>query len=166
MRRGISSRPVCTTRQAGFTLIELIITVVVVSVLAAVALPAFFDQVRKSRRAEAISAINQVAQAQERWRSNNPAYAAQFIVTNGKFVGVAASGAGSFNTPGGNYSLSMSGTGATTYNVLAQAQGSQARDTTCVFMQAAAASGNMVYSSGPTSGLGNSASVNGQCWRR
>ena len=58
----------------GFTLIELMITVVIVAILAAVAIPSFLDSVRKSRRSEAMTALTQLQQAQERWRGNNSAY--------------------------------------------------------------------------------------------
>ena len=61
---------------AGFTLIEIMIVAVVLALLAAVALPSFLDSLRKSRRAEAFTALSAVQQAQERWRSNNAAYAA------------------------------------------------------------------------------------------
>jgi type IV pilus assembly protein PilE len=64
-------------RQAicGFTLIELMITVIVIGVLAAVAYPSFLSQIRASRRAEAVSTLSQIQQAQERWRANCPCYA-------------------------------------------------------------------------------------------
>jgi prepilin-type N-terminal cleavage/methylation domain-containing protein len=58
-------------RTHGFTFIELMIAVVIVGALAAVALPSFLDQIRKSRRAEAISTLATLQQAQERFRSNN-----------------------------------------------------------------------------------------------
>lgn len=51
-------------RMAGFTLIEVMITVAVVGILAAVAYPAYLDQVRKSRRSAAQSAMLAVAQKQ------------------------------------------------------------------------------------------------------
>jgi prepilin-type N-terminal cleavage/methylation domain-containing protein len=40
-------------RRLGFTLIEVMITVAIVAILAAIALPTYRDHVRKSRRAEA-----------------------------------------------------------------------------------------------------------------
>lgn len=53
-------RPCC-----GFTLIELMITVVVVGILASIALPSYQDYVRKSRRADAQAFMYEVASRQQ-----------------------------------------------------------------------------------------------------
>jgi type IV pilus assembly protein PilE len=62
--------------QRGFTLIELMIVVVVISVLAAIAIPNYLEQSRKGRRAEASRAIGEYQLALERWRAENPTYGA------------------------------------------------------------------------------------------
>jgi type IV pilus assembly protein PilE len=59
---------------AGFTLVELMIVVAVVSLLALVAVPAYTDAVAKTRRAEARSAIMQAATALERFYTSNNTY--------------------------------------------------------------------------------------------
>jgi type IV pilus assembly protein PilE len=70
-----------TRHTYGFTLIELMIVVAVVAILAAIAIPSFASQMRKGRRAEAISTIQDAQIRLERWRvdhrdyTNNPASA-------------------------------------------------------------------------------------------
>lgn len=60
--------------QSGFTLIELMIAVAIVGVLAAVAYPAFIDQVRKGKRAECRSGLLRGLQQQERYYSQMNGY--------------------------------------------------------------------------------------------
>jgi type IV pilus assembly protein PilE len=78
-----TTRPTAAQRlpaqYGGFTLIELMIVVVIVAILAAVALPAYQEQMAKGRRADAITALSGIVQAQERWRSNRGAYASSLL---------------------------------------------------------------------------------------
>jgi type IV pilus assembly protein PilE len=120
----------------GFTLIELMAVVVVVAILALIAYPAFVAQVRKARRAEAVSTTALIQQAQERWRANQPTYAATTMtspatncdtvaeqVTNSCLNIAAAAGA--------RYTYALSANTATGYTltVTAVAGASQAADT-------------------------------------
>ena len=67
--------PVSPARSiAGFTLIELMVTIVVASILAAIAIPAYTSQIRKSRRTEAKTALLDLASREERFNSTNSAY--------------------------------------------------------------------------------------------
>jgi len=64
-----------TQRQvSGFTLIELMIVVLVAAILAAVAYPSFIEQVRKSRRTDAASALVDLAAKLERYYAGNGSY--------------------------------------------------------------------------------------------
>jgi len=61
-------------RVAGFTLIELMVTLVVAAILISIAVPAYQTQVRKSRRTEARNAVMDLAAREERYYSVNNAY--------------------------------------------------------------------------------------------
>jgi type IV pilus assembly protein PilE len=156
----------------GFTLIELMIVIVIIAVLAAVAVPTYQGQIRKSRRAEAVTFMSQVQQAQERYRANRIAYADHFIVTGGGLSGVGVSGetnaATNYTTSGGYYVLELPSAGVSGYTVLATAQGDQVKDGLCKFMQMTLAGGNITYNSGATSGTSNGATsaANIRCWNR
>ncbi|HKA45437.1 MAG TPA: type IV pilin protein [Burkholderiales bacterium] len=59
---------------SGFTLVELMIVVVIIAILSALAYPSYQDHVRKSKRAEAKTALLKAAQLLERWYSDNNTY--------------------------------------------------------------------------------------------
>lgn len=58
----------------GFTLIELMITLAVIAILAAIAYPSYQDSVRKSRRADAKSVLLNAAQWMERFYTEHNCY--------------------------------------------------------------------------------------------
>lgn len=60
--------------QAGFTLVELMITVVVVAILLAVALPAFQGQVTRSNRAAAQAVMLDIANRQQQFFLSDRSY--------------------------------------------------------------------------------------------
>ena len=61
-------------QQGGFTLIEVMIVVVIIAILASIAYPAYQEQVRKSRRADAEGTLLQAAQWMERFFTQNNTY--------------------------------------------------------------------------------------------
>jgi type IV pilus assembly protein PilE len=58
-------------RQPGFTLIELMIVVVIVTILLSIAVPSYMQQVRQSRRTEAKTAILDLAGREESYMATN-----------------------------------------------------------------------------------------------
>lgn len=152
-------------RARGFTLIELMVTVAVVAILAAVALPNYFGSIRKARRADAINLMSQVAQAQERWRSNNSSYANDFGTAVLNVRSTAASGVTSLTET--YYTISVPTAASAAYTVRAIARGSQLQDTQCVAMEMRMATGNLSYVSSTSSSNIASATTDGnRCWSR
>jgi len=60
--------------QGGFTLIELMIVVAIIGILAAVAVPAFMDYIKRSKRVEASLQLNKIGRSAKRVYSENAAY--------------------------------------------------------------------------------------------
>jgi type IV pilus assembly protein PilE len=70
------ARRTATVHGTGFTLIELMVIVVVVSLLAAIAYPGYQQYVKRGRRADAKAALTEMAQFMERYYSENNSYSA------------------------------------------------------------------------------------------
>jgi type IV pilus assembly protein PilE len=111
-------------RSAGFTLIELMTAILVAAILGTIAVPMYTNQIQKSRRTEAKTALLDLAAREERFFSTNGAYTA----TAGS-LGYSALPVGI----GGNYyQLSVAiGVGGATFSGSATPQGVQTKDTAC-----------------------------------
>ena len=114
-------------RARGFTLIELMVVVAVMALLLAIAIPAYRDSVRKSRRAVAQTCLLEYSQYMER-----------FYTTNLKYHETRATPAVAVTLPAACthdirdfYTLgfdSAKPVTATTYNLTAVPQGDQSQD--------------------------------------
>jgi type IV pilus assembly protein PilE len=120
-------------RNRGFTLIELMTVVIVIAVLAAIAIPSYLNQTRKSRRNKAEDAMQQIALLEERYRADNSGFVDAPATTSSswaKYLG---------GYPGSSYydykvlavpaSTTSSGTTAATYTITATGKSSQLKDT-------------------------------------
>lgn len=66
--------PCPTPAQRGFTLIEVMVVVVILGILAGIAYPSYLEHVRKARRADAQTALLELAQFMERYYTANGRY--------------------------------------------------------------------------------------------
>lgn len=133
----VNARPraaasIAAGRAGGFTLIELMITVSVIAILAAIAYPSYTDHVAKGRRAETRAMMLEGAQWMERFYAENYCYS-----KNTKDVAVTTFFADRFSqspkTGTATYTLALEDIGAagdcaTTYTLVATRTGPMASD--------------------------------------
>jgi type IV pilus assembly protein PilE len=97
-------------RQHGFTLIEVMIVVAVLGIIVAIAYPSYTEQVRKSRRAEGMGELLELADRMERFYSDRGTYA-------GASLGNAATDVYPSSTTKAYYTLSITSQTATDFSV-------------------------------------------------
>src|SRR3569623_3760866 len=102
--------------QGGFTLVELMIVVSIISILAATAYPAYTSQVQKSRRVAAKVALMGAAQTLERCITENNSYNA---------VPCVGAVPNSSTVSQGDYTNAFTNRTATAYTIIATATGLQ-----------------------------------------
>jgi type IV pilus assembly protein PilE len=111
--------------QAGFSLIELMIVVIVVAILASIAVPTYQNQIRDARRADGQGQLLQTAQQLERCYTRFGAY------NNGNCQ-VFLDLAGGIASTEGHYQITAAaGPAPTTFTLQAVPQGAQAGDAEC-----------------------------------
>lgn len=127
---------------AGFSLIELMITLVALAIITAIAVPTYQSSVRKSRRAEGVAALMAVQQAQERWRTNHADYSTDLSSAELNLPTTTSSG-----YYGISVSESVSASLATAYVATAVGKDgtSQADDADCRKLSVQVSGGNLSY---------------------
>lgn len=159
MQRAESPAPAASTglrTQRGFTLIEAVLVVGLIALLAAIAYPSFRSQMLKARRTDALIALMQLQQSQERWRSTHLRY------------GSAAELAAPATSPQGHYVLQVASADPTGFELVATAIGGQQADALCRVLRISRQHGETRYLAGtaPASTGTDDDPVNRQCWAR
>ena len=104
----------------GFSLMEVMIVLVIVSLMAAIALPSYRSYITSTRRSDAQVALLDLANRLDR-----------YFTTNNTYVGATLANVGMPGaSPEGFYNLQITATTATTYNIQAVPTGSQLTDDT------------------------------------
>ena len=141
-------------RQAGFTLMELMVVVLIVAILAAVGLPSYQNYVRKANRAVAKSKLLEIAAKQESYFADNKKYTDDLsklgylgntvgVDRNYKFVSSTSDGA--------MYVVSaVSVAPNTSFTLTANAANTQSDDASCAQIQ--------------LDSTGNRSASNPECW--
>lgn len=119
-------------KNRGFTLIEMLITVAIVAILAAIAVPSYQQFILKSRRSDGMSALLKLQLEQEKFRANCRYYA-------GTLAGVDSCGADSANSSlnfsstseDGYYNIAINESTGNHYIITADPIGPQAADSDC-----------------------------------
>lgn len=140
-------------RGRGFTLIELMISIAVVGVLAAVALPAYREQISRGKRSDMQTVLLEDAQYMQRYYAANNVYNG---TSPSPVLPILVSPRGSSGS-GVNYNITISARTATSFTLTATRANSMASDK-C---------GNFTYTNLEVKGLvGNTGSTTvANCWR-
>ena len=135
----------CPVTNRGFTLIELMIVVLIVSIIGVIAYPNYRDYVVRAARSEAKGALISTAAKQEQYFINNKTYA-----NSTALLGLD----NPFITEGGKYQIQITSSSASAFSLTAVPQGGQTDDTDCM---------NFTLDSNGTKGVSGTAGA-GTCW--
>jgi type IV pilus assembly protein PilE len=134
-------------RMRGFTLIELVITIAIIAILAAIAIPSYENYLFRARRADGREMLQRIASAQERFYTNRMRYSDDLTTNAGLNLGTA-------NSEAGHYAIAVVvAADGQSYTLTATPQGVQTDD----------ACANLTVNNVGARGYTGSSS-NGNCW--
>lgn len=139
-------------REHGFSLIELLVTLVIAGILATIAVPGYQNHMQKVRRADAYACLLDAAQRQENFFYQNNRYANSIAE-----LGLASANCGAE----AHYTLDAPAAGPTgslntSYLLTAsRASAAQMKDTRC---------GDLTLNSAGAKGNKNASSLASECW--
>lgn len=137
-----------TPSQRGFTLIELMITVAVVAILAAVAMPSYTEYIMRSHRSNARTTLVGAAQWMERVATATGTYPATASITSGVL-----------QVEGNRYTVTaaVSGTGATFTFTAAPLPGTPQANDRC---------GSLIIDQAGRKTVSGASLTDAECWSR
>lgn len=144
----------------GFSLLELMITLTIVAILASIAIPNYSDYMRKSRRNEAMQALNATRNALEKFRLSQNAYPASITAMNAIITSHGLKNvSGIWMSENSYYVITLTtDVGGAVTGVTAQVQGSQVADGYCQTM-------SLSMAGVPSSTDSTGAASTDLCWR-
>ncbi|OGT27497.1 MAG: hypothetical protein A2624_00245, partial [Gammaproteobacteria bacterium RIFCSPHIGHO2_01_FULL_42_8] len=109
-------------QQRGFSLVEILIALVILAVLTMMLMPAYRAYQLHADRSDAFKSLMALQIAQEKYRIENPTYAALASIWTGS------------SSYDGHYTMAVSDNTASTYTLTATATGEQINDTGCTVL--------------------------------
>lgn len=113
--------------QQGFTLLEMMLVVAVIALISSIAIPAFIDYMKKSRRSDARSLLLEIVAKQEQYFPNNQQQYTDDFTQLGNLAAKATT-ADKVTSENGYYEITIDRPTLYTFKLTAKPIGAQAND--------------------------------------